>query len=128
MTKSNRQEDFYKRMKLVCEYIPYGRAATYGQIALLCGKPKNARQVGYGLRNNLAGDDVPAHRIVNAGGILSGAQAFEHPDMQRLLLEEEGVEVLHTDAGWKVDLKKFGWKHTLQEAEELRSLFERLGI
>lgn len=128
MIKSNCQEDFYKRMRLVCERIPYGKAATYGQIALLCGKPGNARQVGYGLKNNLAGDDVPAHRIVNASGILSGAQAFEHPDLQRFLLEEEGAEVLYTDAGWKVDLKKFGWKHTMQEAEELRGLFDRLGI
>ena len=38
--------DFYRRMEKVCERIPYGKAATYGQIALLCGCPKNARQVG----------------------------------------------------------------------------------
>lgn len=41
--------DFYQKMGIVCKQIPYGTVATYGQIALLCGKPKNSRQVGYGL-------------------------------------------------------------------------------
>ena len=50
--------DFYKRMRLVCAAIPYGKAASYGQIALLCGKPKNARQVGYALKRGLAGEDM----------------------------------------------------------------------
>ena len=58
--------NFYKRMTLVCSKIPYGKAATYGQIALLCGMPKNSRQVGYALRTGKAGEHVPAHRIVNA--------------------------------------------------------------
>lgn len=120
--------DFYKRMQYVCARIPYGKAATYGQIALLCGKPKNARQVGYALRRGLAGEQVPAHRIVNTAGILSGAAAFETQDMQRMLLEQEGVEVRKTDAGWKVDLKQFGWKNRMQDAEELYRLFEELGI
>ena len=44
-----RNMDFYQRARIVCESIPEGRVATYGQIALLCGKPKNARQVGYAL-------------------------------------------------------------------------------
>ena len=69
--------DFYQKMALVCARIPAGRVATYGQIALLCGKPRNARQVGYGLREELAGD-VPAHRVVNAkggGGRGGGADA-----------------------------------------------------
>ena len=46
---------FYERMRLVCLSIPAGRVATYGQIAMLCGAPRNARQVGYGLREGLAG-------------------------------------------------------------------------
>lgn len=75
--------DFYQKMNIVCKHIPEGKVATYGQIALLCGKPKNARQVGYGLRENLAGEDIPAHRIVNAKGELSGAIHFEFLDMVR---------------------------------------------
>lgn len=120
--------DFYKRMKHVCGRIPYGRVATYGQIALLCGKPGNARQVGYGLRCGLAGEPAPAHRVVNSSGILSGAASFEYPEMQKLLLEAEGVPVIKTDQGWKVNLKEYGWKNTLLEAEELQKIFEEKGI
>lgn len=116
--------DFYRRVHLVCRRIPYGKAATYGQIALLCGKPKNARQVGYALRTGRAGEGVPAHRILSSRGILSGAASFDTPDMQKLLLEEEGVEVEWTPDGYWVDLKRFGWKNTLEEAEELRAQFE----
>lgn len=46
---------FYEKMRIVCLAIPAGSVATYGQIAMLCGKPRNSRQVGYGLRENLAG-------------------------------------------------------------------------
>lgn len=120
--------DFYKRMQHVCARIPYGKVASYGQIALLCGKPRNARQVGYALRQGLAGEDVPAHRIVNAAGILSGAEAFETSQTQRKRLESEGIRVDYTDSGWKVDLKQFGWKNSIQEAEELYKLFKELGI
>ena len=120
--------DFYKRLELAGQRIPYGKVATYGQLALLCGKPKNSRQVGYALRRNLAGERMPAHRIVNASGILSGAGAFETPDMQRMLLREEGIAVRKTDSGWKVDLKKDGWKNTLSDAVELRGMFDAMGI
>lgn len=114
---------FYERMGIVCSRIPEGRVATYGQIALLCGKPKNARQVGRGLRLGLAGENVPAHRVVNAKGELSGAGHFETWDLQKLLLQEEGVEAVWTGEGWHVDLKTYGWKNTLEEAMELESIF-----
>ena len=119
--------NFYQRMQEVCARIPYGRAATYGQIALLCGLPSHARQVGYALSHGRVGE-VPAHRIVNARGILSGAMAFDTPDLQKQLLEREGVAVARTEEGWRVDLKKYGWKHTLEEAEELYRVFQREGI
>lgn len=107
--------DFYQKMALACRRVPEGRVATYGQIALLCGKPKNARQVGYGLKRGLAGEDIPAHRIVNAKGLLAGAVYFDTPDLQKLLLEAEGVEVKRTDEGWKVDLKRYGWDNSFED-------------
>lgn len=67
---------FYDRMRIVCLSISKGTVATYGQIAMLCGMPKNSRLVGYGLRENLAGNDIPAFRIVNSKGELSGAGTF----------------------------------------------------
>ncbi len=120
--------DFYKRAAIVCRGIPYGKAATYGQIALLCGKPKNARQVGYALNRGLLGLDIPAHRVVNARGILSGAAAFETEDMQRLLLEGEGVRAGWTEKGWMVDLKADGWHNTMEEALRFREIFEEQRI
>ena len=68
--------DFYKRAAIVCRAIPYGKVATYGQIALLCGRPKNARQVGYALNRNRLGDDIPAHRVVNARGIFKRSRGI----------------------------------------------------
>lgn len=120
--------DFYRRAALVCRSIPYGKAATYGQIALLCGKPKKARQVGYTLNRGRLGEGIPAHRIVNARGILSGAASFETADMQRMLLEAEGIRVEDTKDGWRVDLRRDGWHNTMDEALRLREQFEKLGI
>ncbi|MBE5971393.1 MAG: MGMT family protein [Lachnoclostridium sp.] len=115
--------DFYKRIGIVCNHIPQGKVATYGQIALLCGKPKNSRQVGYALKMNLAGE-VPAYRVVNSKGVLSGAFHFEMPDLQKILLTEDGIEVIWTPDGWKTDLKKYQWKNTMEEAEKLQYLFK----
>lgn len=120
--------DFYKRAAIVCRSIPYGKAATYGQIALLCGRPRNARQVGYALGRGRLGEDIPAHRVVNSRGILSGAAAFDTADMQKMLLENEGVETEFTPDGWRVDLKRDGWHNTMEDALRFRELFEQMGI
>lgn len=116
--------DIYKRIGIVCRQIPAGRVATYGQIALLCGKPRNSRQVGYALKKGLAGEDIPAYRVVNSRGILSGASYFETYDMQKLLLEEEGVVVKLWEGAWWVDLKQYGWQNTMEDVYLLQSMFE----
>lgn len=113
--------DFYQRAAIVCKAIPPGKVATYGQIALLCGYPRNSRQVGYGLNKKIK-EDVPAHRVVNHQGYLSGAQSFETYDLQRRLLEAEGVEV---SSEQRVNLKKFGWNNTMEDAYAFRTLFEQ---
>ena len=116
--------DFYRRLALAGSRIPKGKAATYGQLALLCGRPQNSRQVGRALKLGLAGSAFPAHRVVNSRGFLSGAAAFETPDMQRLLLEAEGVAVQDN----RVDLKRYGWKNTMEDALSLQKSFEERGI
>lgn len=120
--------DFYKRVTLVCSWIPEGTVASYGQIALLCGKPQNARQVGYALNRGLAGEDAPAHRVVNARGVLSGAASFDTPGEQKKRLEKEGVRVKQISEGWQVDLNRYGWKHTLDDALLMKAIFEKEGI
>lgn len=115
---------FYEKMRVVCMAIPKGNVATYGQIALLCGQPNHSRQVGYGLKKELAGSDVPAFRIVNCKGELSGASHFAIPGLQKMLLEEEGIEVRWNGKNWFVDLKQYGWHHSIEEACALQKQFE----
>lgn len=116
--------DFYKRVGVVCRAVPEGKVVSYGQIALLCGRPKNSRQVGYALKRGLAGE-VPAYRVVNGQGYLTGASSFEHSDLQRILLQEDGIWV---SGEGRVDMKKDGWKNTLEDALKLKEMFEREGI
>ena len=114
---------FYEKMRLVCLRIPRGKVATYGQIAMLCGKPRNSRQVGYGLRENLAGEDIPAFRVVNGRGELSGAQHFVLSDLQRTLLAEDGVPTYWNGRCWQVDLKKYGWETSRADAAAFERAF-----
>ena len=86
--------------------IPRGRVATYGQIAELCGLEGHARQVGYALHNLPDKSDVPWHRVVNARGEISPRSAGDSHELQRLLLEAEGVGF----AKDRVDLTKHRWK------------------
>lgn len=114
-----RQGEFYRRVGIVLRGVPRGRVVTYGQVALLCGRPRNARQVGYALGNDLS-SPVPAHRVVNGQGFLSGAASFNDPGEQRRLLMEEGVEVSVDN---RVNLGEFGWKNTMEDAVRFREEF-----
>lgn len=89
--------------EMVC-HIPAGKVATYGQIAQMVNRPRIARQVGYALAALPHGSDVPWHRIVNAKGEISSRSKAGYEDYQRILLEQEGIEL--TRAG-KIDLKRF---------------------
>ena len=86
--------------------IPKGYAATYGQIASLAGNPRWSRVVGYALHVNPKPGVIPCHRVVNREGRTAPAFAFGGADVQRLLLESEGV-VFEPDG--RVDLKKYQW-------------------
>ena len=115
--------DFYEKTAIVCRMIPWGKVSTYGQIALLCGNPRYARRVGYALGRKLT--DVPAHRVVNHQGVLSGAMAFPTPDAQRLLLASEGVpaERAPDGKGWRVNLKEYGWQPSDEELSAIDEAF-----
>lgn len=94
------------RILAVVRRIPRGKVATYGQIATLAGFARHARQVGYALNDLTSGSDVPWHRVVNARGEVSPRAAVGWEDVQRDLLEQEGVEL----ARERIDLARFGWK------------------
>lgn len=89
--------------------IPRGRVATYGQVAALAGLEGRARQVGYALHALPDRSDVPWHRVVSARGEVSPRSAGDSHELQRILLEAEGVEF---DLRGRLDLARFGWKKT----------------
>ncbi len=85
--------------------IPYGKVATYGQIALLSGNPNWSRVVGYALHVNPDPDTIPCFRVVNRFGEPSSAFAFGGKNTQIMLLENEGVKFVDG----RVDMEKYLW-------------------
>lgn len=83
---------------------PAGRVTTYGWLAKCAGYPTAARIVGWIM--NEASSGLPAQRVINSKGELSGSWAFGSPDRMRQLLETEGI--VFSDEG-RVDLKRYGW-------------------
>lgn len=96
----------FSRIYEVVRQIPFGRVATYGDIALLAGNPRLARVVGYALHVNPDPEHIRCYRVVNRFGEVSSAFAFGGSNAQIELLRAEGVEV--SDDG-RVDLKKYRW-------------------
>lgn len=85
--------DFYEKVYEVVRQVPYGRVTSYGAIANFLGAPRSARMVGYAM--NLSHDkDVPAHRVVNRNGLLTGKFHFAGINLMQQLLESEGVSVV----------------------------------
>ena len=95
-----------KRIYDAVKQIPYGRVATYAQVAQLAGDRKMARAVGNALHKNPDPDNIPCFRVVNSKGELAGEFAFGGTGAQAKLLMEEGIEVIDG----KVDLEKYQWK------------------
>lgn len=105
---------YYEQVFEVTRRVPRGRVTTYGAIAdyLALG---SARMVGWALHNSLSGDGVPAHRVVNRKGELSGRNHFPTPTMMQELLEQEGVTVLENRVR---DFEQRFWHPASLEAEE----------
>ena len=95
-----------KRIYEAVKQIPYGKVATYAQIAAAAGNKKMARAVGNALHKNPQPGIIPCHRVVNSKGELAGEFAFGGAWKQGELLKEEGVEVVKG----KVDLAKYQWE------------------
>jgi len=109
-----------ERVFALVKACPAGRVTTYGALAKAVGFPRGARMVGWIMNESPEG--VPAHRVINSKGELSGSWAFGSPDLMRQLLEAEGI-VFSADG--RVDLKRYGWEplRDLSE-EELRNILD----
>ena len=97
----------FKKIYDVVQQIPRGTVATYGQVARLAGNPRWSRVVGYALHVNPAPGIIPCHRVVNREGRPADTFAFGGGDIQRQMLEEEGI-VFERDG--YIDLSKYGWE------------------
>jgi methylated-DNA-protein-cysteine methyltransferase-like protein len=102
--------------RVVCR-IPAGQVATYGQIAAMSGMPRAARQVGWALSALGEEDDVPWHRVINAQGEISPRAGPEVVDLQRALLEFEGIEFNRRD---RIDLDRYCWAPGRRKAKSLK--------
>lgn len=94
----------FEKIYEIVKTIPKGKVATYGQIAFLAGNPRLARVVGYALHNNPDPSTIPCHRVVNRKGEVAPGFVFGGSDIQRQLLEAEGI--VFEDDG-TIDLGKY---------------------
>ena len=91
----NTSESFFDKVHEVAKLIPYGRVTSYGAIARYLGTAGSARMVGWAMNASSKDGDIPAHRVVNRKGLLSGKHHFDGTNLMQQLLESEGIEIVH---------------------------------
>ena len=100
-------QNFFQKVYDVTRQIPYGRVTTYGAIAKFIGSPQSSRMVGWALNNiSFTEDFIPAHRVVNRIGLLTGKHHFRYDTLMQELLESEGVKVNNDKV---TDFKRLLW-------------------
>ncbi|GEC73431.1 methylated-DNA-protein-cysteine methyltransferase related protein [Flavobacterium flevense] len=98
--------NFFERVYEVVRKIPYGRVTSYGAIAKFLGAARSARMVGWAMNASHSMEDVPAHRVVNRKGLLTGKFHFDGTNLMQQLLENEGIKVVDNQI---VDFEKIFW-------------------
>lgn len=100
------EENFFERVYAIAKQIPEGKVTSYGAIAKALGTTRSARMVGWAMNASHNRDDIPAHRVVNRKGLLSGKHHFDGTNLMQQLLENEGIEVVDNQI---VDFEKYFW-------------------
>lgn len=106
------EPNFFERVYAVARKIPYGKVTSYGAIAKVLGTGRSARMVGWAMNASGALEDVPAHRVVNRKGLLTGKHHFEGTNLMQQLLESEGIKVVDHQI---VDFEKHFWQPEFEE-------------
>ena len=107
MTKySPKTITFFERVYEVVQLVPEGRVTSYGAIAKYLGASKSSRMVGWAMSASHGRYEVPAHRVLNRNGLLTGAAHFDTPTLMQELLENEKITVLNNKV---TDFEKFFW-------------------
>lgn len=105
--KESNKDNFFERVYDVARQIPEGKVTSYGAIAKAIGAARSARMVGYAMNASHTMDDIPAHRVVNRNGLLTGKFHFDGTNLMQQLLESEGVKVVENKI---VDFEKHFWE------------------
>lgn len=87
-------QNFFHKVYHVAQQIPYGRVTSYGAIAKYLGMARSARMVGWAMNGSHGMEDIPAHRVVNRKGLLTGKHHFDGSNLMQQLLESEGIKVV----------------------------------
>ena len=103
-------DNFFERVYTVARQIPYGKVTSYGAIAKVLGTARSARMVGWAMNAAHNLEDVPAHRVVNRKGLLTGKHHFEGANLMQQLLENEGIVVVDNQIQ---DFEKVFWEPSL---------------
>ncbi|MBT8280256.1 MAG: MGMT family protein [Muriicola sp.] len=101
-----KESDFFAKVYDLVKQVPYGRVTSYGAIAKYLGTARSARTVGWAMNNVVDREDVPAHRVVNRVGLLTGKHHFGGTNLMQQLLENEGL-IIEDDQ--IKDFKKYFW-------------------
>ena len=99
-------ESFFEQVYEVTKLIPKGRVTSYGAIAAYLGTKQSARMVGWALHSTTAHHHIPAHRVVNRNGLLTGKHHFSSPEAMEQVLSAEGIEVYNNQVQ---DFDKLFW-------------------
>ena len=105
------EENFFERVYAVVKQIPYGKVTSYGAIAKVLGTARSARMVGWAMNASHGLEDVPAHRVVNRKGLLTGKHHFDGTNLMQQLLESEGIMVIDNQI---VDFEKMFWEPEME--------------
>ena len=90
----NSTDNFFEKVYVLARQIPYGKVTSYGAIAKALGTARSARMVGWAMNACHQLEDVPAHRVVNRKGLLTGKHHFDGTNLMQQLLESEGIRVV----------------------------------
>jgi methylated-DNA-protein-cysteine methyltransferase-like protein len=101
-----KNDNFFERVYEVARQIPYGKVTSYGAIAKVLGAARSARMVGWAMNASHDLEDVPAHRVVNRNGLLTGKHHFDGTNLMQQLLESEGIVVIDNQI---IDFEKHFW-------------------
>jgi len=104
--------NFFERVYVIARQIPEGKVTSYGAIAKALGTGRSARMVGWAMNASHNREDIPAHRVVNRKGLLSGKHHFAGTNIMQQLLENEGIKVVNNQI---VNFEKHFWMPKVRE-------------